>query len=199
MSSELTLFNDVDNMLRNLLVSNIEELQQPDSVNFGPPPEETPAITGLSLFLYQIMENPHLKNQEPEQISPDRQQYPSLALDLYYLITPFSSAPNSIIARGVEKMILAKVMRTFYDNAILRGPIIGDNLVESGNTELRIVSNNVSIEQLYQLWTVFKDAFFRLSSSYIVTPLRIPSTREISAKRVITKQLDFYQTRKRVV
>jgi hypothetical protein len=196
LSAELTLLNDVDELLRNILAENIQELQLPDSIDFGSPPGRTPARTGLSLFLYQMLENPYLKNQEFEQRSPERLQYPPLVLDLYFLLTPFSSANNPSIARQVEKMILAQVMRTFHDNGILRSPTLGDSLLESGNTELRIVPNDMPIEQLYHLWTIFDDAFFRLSIPYIVTPLKIPSRRELSAKRVVTQQLDFFQIKK---
>jgi hypothetical protein len=194
LSAELPLLNDIDELLKNILTGNIEELQPPDSIDFGSPPERTPSRTGLSLYLYHIMENPYLKNQEFEQRGTDIMQHPPLVLDLYILATPFSSATNSNIARQVEKIILAKVMRTFYDNAILRGPILGDSLLNSGNTEIRIVPNKITVEQLSQLWMIFDDAFFRLSASYIVTPLRIPSRRELSARKVITKELGFYQS-----
>lgn len=198
MADELTLIKDVGDMLEKILVENVDELQPENSISFGAPPPDEASQNGLSLFLYHVTENPHLKNQEFELNGPDKLHYPPLTLDLYYLLTPFSRADNPNEAQGVEKMILAKVMRTFYDNAILRGPSLGDSLLESGNTELRIVPNDISIEQLYQLWTMFKDTKYRLAVSYIVTPLKIPSSRELTAKRVITKQLDFYQIEKKV-
>jgi uncharacterized protein DUF4255 len=194
MVNELTLIKDVGDTLAKILAENVNELQFENSISFGPPPPDEPSQNGLSLFLYLVSENLHLKNQEFEMDGPDKLHYPPLTLDLYYLLTPFSKA-GDLEAQGVEMMILANVMRTLHDNSILRGPSLGDSLLESGNTELRVVLNDISIEQLYQLWTMFKDTKYRLAVSYLVTPLIIPSSRELTARRVITKQLDFYQER----
>jgi hypothetical protein len=132
------LIRDVSESLKLLLRTNIEELSGENEITLNSPAdiELAPNQSGLSLFLYTIQENPHMKNTQLAQIDPDTSQYPPLALDLYYLLTPYSSSTNS--SRQVEQIILTKVMSTFYDNSILDSFMLTDNLVESGNKELRV-------------------------------------------------------------
>lgn len=192
MVNELTLIDDVTELLKKLLIENVDEFQNnPNSISLEPPSEKPPTQNGLSLFLYQVSENPFLKNQELLDTNTNMLQYPPLILDLFYIITPFSSAKSN--PKSVEQMILAKVMQTLYDNAILKGPVLGNSLLDSGNTELRIVLNTLPLEQLHHLWGTFSNIPYNLSISYVVTPLKIPSTRMLKTRRVDTKELDFYQ------
>jgi hypothetical protein len=187
LSSELTLIRDVTIALRELLTQNIPGI----SVNLDLL-DESPSGMGVSLFLYAVSENPHLKNQEFEQKGVNSLVHPPLVLDLFYLIVPFSSAgPPSDIARENEQMILATIMRTLYDNGRISGPQLGNSLIESGNTELRIVSNELALDQMNHLWSMIRSASYRLCVSYMVTPLKIPSIRELESARVISKQIDF--------
>ncbi len=45
----------------------------------------------LSLFLYQVLENVHLKNQEMQIKDPTTLTFPPIALDLYYMLTSYTS------------------------------------------------------------------------------------------------------------
>jgi hypothetical protein len=187
LSSELTLIRDVTVALRELLTQNIPGI----SVNLDLQDHSSTGM-GVSLFLYSVNENPYLKNQEFEETGGSRLVHPPLILDLYYLIVPFSGGgPPPDIARENEQMILATVMRALYDNSRITGPQLGNSLIESGNTELRIISNELSLDQMSNLWTMIRNASYRLCVSYIVTPLKVPSTRELETRRVISKQLDF--------
>ena len=186
------LIRDVSESLKLLLRTNIEELSGENEITLNSPAdiELAPNQSGLSLFLYTIQENPHMKNTQLAQIHPDTSQYPPLALDLYYLLTPYSSSTNS--SRQVEQIILTKVMSTFHDNSILDSFMLTDNLVESGNKELRVVLNALSLEQLNQMWGMFRNSSYRLCISYVITPLQIPSVRTEAARRVISRQIDKY-------
>ena len=187
MSSQLTLIRDVTVVLRELLTQNIPGM----SVNLHLS-DDSPTGMGVSLFLYAVSENPHLKNQEFEQKGTNRLVHPPMILDLSYLIVPYSTGgPPPDIARENEQMILTTVMRTLYDNSRISGPQLGNSLIESGNTELRIVSNELSLDQMNNLWSMLRNASYRLCVSYTVTPLKVPSTRELETVRVISKQLDY--------
>src|SRR5215212_4689897 len=151
-ADESVLIRDVSESLRKLISENIAELNQkvtlesPAEIDIQPSSEDK-----LSLFLYQIVENPDLKNQYNQQMqaSMDRRNvtmhYPPLALDLFYLLTPFF--------RDKDK------------------------------------------EQITQLWSLFQGQPYRLSLSYVVTPLRIPSRRDLGQQRAISKQTDYYYWR----
>jgi len=94
---ESILIRDVSESLKKLLRNNIEELRGENEITLNSPAdiELSPNQSGLSLFLYTIQENPHMKNRQVVQIDPDTSQYPPLGLDLYYLLTPYSSPSNS--------------------------------------------------------------------------------------------------------
>jgi hypothetical protein len=187
---QLTLIRDITDLLKNLIQNNITELNNPASVILDSPGDIAAPSTQdqLSLFLYQISENPFLRNQDVIKIGLDKLQSPPLALDLFYLLTPYAKD------REAEQIILAKLMRLFHDNAIISGTQLGDPLLESGNTELRVTMNTIGLDQLNLLWGMFPNKSFRIGLSYTVTPLIIPSTRVIDTQRVIKEQIDvFYQ------
>ena len=177
-NGELTLIKDVSNSLRNLLSINITELSNTDSIVLDSPGDisSPPTPFGLSIFLYQISENPFLKNQDYQYVPPESSNLfaPPLALNLYYLLTPYAKDRDS------EQLIMTKMMKTLYDNRVLTGTAIGDNLLDSGNSEIKIVFHNLSLSDLYNLWGVFSGKSYKLSISCILTPLLIPSAQETS-------------------
>src|SRR5215471_9109236 len=69
----------------------------------------------LNLFLYHVLENPHAKNQEWLSPSSALQEYPPLALNLYYLLTPYAS--DIVSAHSA----LSNAMTLLHDNSIVAG------------------------------------------------------------------------------
>src|SRR5688572_18871775 len=69
----------------------------------------------LTLFLYKVLENAYLKNQEPFEIAPSatgqlNEQLPPLTVDLYYLLTAHAGNDSLEAHRA-----LSRAMRVFYD------------------------------------------------------------------------------------
>lgn len=190
MADNLTIVRDVGNTLKELLEANIPNLNATEKVSFNSPADiEVPSGDQrfLSLFLYNVAENIHMRNRNLETADPERLVYPAVILDLYYLVTPYASV------RIDEFDILENLIRTFYDHAILRGSSLKGMLLDSGNEELRIVPNYLSLEDLNHLWSTFSPKTLKVSLSYIVTPVRIPSTREFETRRVVRKEDRYYQ------
>jgi Pvc16 N-terminal domain len=155
-------------------------------------PNQTTNGLGTSLCLYSVSENQYLNNQEFGIKSVNELEPPPVIVDLYYLIVPYSSGgPPSDIARENEQMILTSIIRTLYDNSIISGPELEDSLIESGNTELKVIPNELSLEQMNNLWSMFRDTSYRVCLSYRVTPLRIPSARIVDVTRVISKRVNY--------
>ncbi|MCP4216789.1 MAG: DUF4255 domain-containing protein [bacterium] len=186
--SEYTVLQDIGTSLRHLMETNIDasivapaniELESPNNAG-----DET--VRRLSLFLFQIAENPHLINREMQSVNHTTLKPPPITVDLYYLITPFAQS------RSEEHRILGRVMQIFYDNAILRAPILRGDL-EGGSHEFHVTLHSPPFEEVLQLWQSFTDRSFSLSVCYKVTPVEIDSTREISAKRVLEKRNQYYQ------
>jgi hypothetical protein len=129
----------------------------------------------LSVWLYQVTENEFLKNQpQVRGNGHDTTQRTPLAINLFYLITPFAGSAEA------DLLLLGKAMQVFYDNAILAVRQPGDDVVE----ELRIIFCRLSLEELTLVWQALKEAY-RLSVCYQVRVTRIDSSKVDAATRVI--------------
>lgn len=143
----------------------------------------------VSLFLYAIVENPYLKNEERRIISPSESQYPPLSLDLYYLLTTYAD-PTVVADPTLEAhRVMGLAMRIFYDHGILSGSALKGSLA-TRNAELRLSLNPITVEDLTRLWSVFPNRPYRTSVSYLVTPARIDSNRREPTLRVVSKEMD---------
>lgn len=189
--SNYTAIQDAGQTLIDLLRENMGDIINPDSIMLISPGE----ITGndnvrISLFLYQVLENMHLKNQEMQKIDSNKFRYPPLALDLYYMLTTYPSPqiPDRTERTKDEHMILGRAMQILYDNSILTGSILRGSLAENSE-ELYVTLSPMSIDDMTKIWTTFQGRPFKPSPCYLVTPVNIDSARpEISVPRVVSKE-----------
>jgi hypothetical protein len=125
---------------------------------------------GLSLFLYRIVENSHLKNFDSGHntyySNPIIIQKPPIALDLYYLIAPFGNSEQRLIT-------LENIMQFFHSNPVINKDHLSNAVLESGNKEIKILMNDITVEQLNSLWNMFPNTQYRPIVSYLLTPLLI--------------------------
>ncbi len=179
---------DIADSLRTIIRNKISELPDETAIVLDSPADIEPnSNTRLSIFLYQIVENSHLKNIGPEYVQ-NEMHHPPLFVDLHYLFTPY--AKN----RETELIILERLMQIFYDNPVLKNEQLKGSLKESGNDEIRIIPNNVSFEEINKLWERFPNKAFKLSVSSILTPVRIPSEKPpVMIKRVKETEIDVYK------
>ena len=186
-----TLIRDVGETVRVLFQEKIEELAAENAIVFKSPgemPTEVPTTNTLSIFLYQVAPNIHLRNLGYQPVKGDdhSQRFPPMALDLNYIFTPF--APT----RETEFIILEKIVGIFHDTGVLKGEVLQGDLAspppeegeeaEPGN-EIRVVHQPLTIDDLNKLWAIFPNRSFRLSVGYQLSPIYIPSTRT----RAVTK------------
>lgn len=185
----MAVLKDIGESLKEFLRSNITELKPVNSIVFDSPADIEP--TGnptLSVFLYQIIENSNLRNAPPEPIDIDKMKYPPLILDLYFIFTPYSKN------KEIELIIIEKLMQLFYDNSVLKKDMLVGGLKATGNDEIRVIPNNLTFEEINKLWERFPSKPFKLSASYILSPVRIPSGKPIEMiKRVMEKNIDVYR------
>jgi len=185
--SDFTVIADVGETLKKLLEDDpwTGILPIPE-VTFKSPKEikdDGGSTNKVSLFLYQIHENPYLRNEEPLRVNDSHLQTPPEVLDLLYLVTPYSDDKTQ------EKVILGKVMQIFYDNALLSGTVLQGGLAGS-DEDIRLLFNPISLDDLTKIWSAFQDVAYRLSVSYLVTPVRIDSTRQTGMQRVLSKEMN---------
>jgi hypothetical protein len=197
-----SLIRDVSNSLRAKLLARLGEIDSElteNDIRLESPSEiEGNPERGLALFLYKISENAFLKNQDYTETyyrDPVELRNPDLALDLFYLVIPFGLAER-------RQVTLARVLQLLYFEPILRNipdkePILTEELVNSGNHEIRIILADMTMEQQNNLWSMFPNSAYRLSLSYLVTPLYIRDSGIREYERVISKD-SYYQPVSRV-
>ena len=84
-------------------------------------------------------------------------------------------------------MILGKLFQLFHEHAVLSGDDLKGNLVVCGNEQIRISYNNLSLQDIKQLWEVFPGKPAKLSLSYLVSAVRMPAEKIITFP-LITEQ-----------
>lgn len=187
MSSDLVL-SDVSNQLKTLIRQKFDEAyptgEAPEIV-FRPPSGGTdPSSNRLSLWLYQVAENEFVKNQPPVRLSGNgagngaRLRVAPLALNLYFLVTPFGSSAEK------DQVMLGRVMRVLFDNAIV--PM----RTSSSAAELRISLCRFSLEEHTRIWDALREPY-RLSLCYQVRVTTIDSDRIRSHGQVVEQSTGF--------
>jgi hypothetical protein len=151
-------------------------------------PVDAGASAKVALFLYQIQENPQLRNAQAQEVGLDGLRPAPLPLDLYYLVTPLSQDADTALGH------LESVMRVFYDHALLQAPLLPPSLVEAGNETVRITPHGLSLEDTNRLWAMFPNKPFSLSATYLLSPVRVASARILPVKRVIEKVTRVFST-----
>lgn len=183
----------VGETLIEILRDNMEDLIPRDSIILASPGEiDAKDNVRLSLFLYQIIENAHLKNQM-QVTYPSKITFPPQFLELYYMLTSHvSSAEQDKTEKALEEhRVLGRALQVLHDNSILSGSLLKGTLDKSD--ELHITLTSLSLDDLTKIWTTFAGKPFKSSVCYVVTPVRIDSAREISVQRVVSKEVDYMQ------
>lgn len=181
--SEYTVIGDVTNTILSLFKNNTGGLLAQDRITAASPADisdDTQPL--LSFFLYQVNENPHLKNEGMLDTSAGTLRYPPLSLNVYYLLTAYASS------RETEHQILGRAMQILHDNAIIRGSLLQGSLARTFE-ELMVTIQPISLDEMNKLWSLFNGKPYRVSVTYRVSTALIDSTRERSAGRVVARTL----------
>nr|WP_221382007.1 DUF4255 domain-containing protein [Actinoplanes polyasparticus] len=129
----------------------------------------------MSLWLYHVSEDEHLKNAAPVRRADGSVQMTPLALDLYYLLTPFAASGEA------NHLLLGKAMQTFHDTGTAR---ITDGNPDGVNEQLRITLFRRSLDEISQVWQALREPY-RLSVCYQVKVTRLDSARTETAVPVV--------------
>jgi hypothetical protein len=142
----------------------------------------------LSLWLYQITENEHVKNQPMQRartqpLPPngrEASQFPPMALNLSFLVTPFAQSGEA------DHLLLGKTMQTLYDTAIIFLQDAPSNIFE----ELRVIFCRLTLEELTRIWESLREPY-RLSVCYLIRVSRIDSQRRPENALVMERTAGF--------
>lgn len=185
--SASSVIGDVTETLRELLLSEQRPAESFEVTLTSPAEETTGEDIGpkINLFLYRVVENPFAKNQEWLPVGRGRRQYPPLALNLFYMLTPFA------FDRLDEHRVLGEAMRVFYDHAIVKTPRLKGAL-EHSNEELKIDLCALDLEELTRIWNALSEAY-KLSVCYEIRIPLIDSLTEEPTGRVIEFETQYSQ------
>ncbi|HET9532396.1 MAG TPA: DUF4255 domain-containing protein [Blastocatellia bacterium] len=185
-----TAIRDVGETLVDLLRDNLGGIvPNPEQIALLSPPEAT-QIGGvrLTLFLYSIAPAAEMRNELeiPGNLAGD--EAVSEPLDLYYLLTAFAPPmmQNPTERTLDSHLLLGEAMRVFFDNGTLTGSVLRGELPR--DEELRLTLQPITVEDLTRIWSVFPESVLHVSASYLVTPVRLRSTRTRGGQRVVSRQ-----------
>lgn len=164
------------------------------------PPDATGHGDGarLTLYLYRVSENGHLKNERRPEIDVDRYRGMPLALDLYYLLTahPSNGGGDGMERTEEQHRVLGRAMQVFYDNSIIRGSDLMGSLGEQADLQVSIYPQ--AMDEVMSIWSTFDETPFQPSVAYLVTPVLIESTAEEDVSRIVERRLEGYSWRTQV-
>jgi len=142
-------------------------------------------VRQLSLWLYQILPNEHLRNapQVRARVQGDdtAEFYPPLALNLFYLLTPSTKSDEG------DQQVLGRALQIFHDQSVLRLESVGP---PARAEELHISLAPRTIEEIAEVWEAMQQPY-RLSVCYEVRVVRIESRRRQPGGRVAERSSSF--------
>ena len=176
--------SDTSETLLEILRQQLSGLVERDHVVLASPADvQLDTSPWLAVFLYQVAENPHLRNQEMTRPDPRQLAFPPTEVDLNYLMVPYAGS------REDEQKILGRVIQAFAGRPVLRGSVLLRSLAGQ-DIELRVVPHALSTDELSRLWNAFPDKPFKVSLGYQVTPVRISSSRApLDIQPVVEREL----------
>jgi hypothetical protein len=162
----------VSESLKNLLEA---EMSPATKVTLLSPAETSAHQKRVNLFLYRVVPNPHLYNRDfqPKPGAPNVLQHPPLALNLFYLLTPFALLdPETGDANA--HAVMGEAMRVLHEN-----PIVPPSALEAPLTrsQIKITLHTSETEELSKVWTALEKDL-RLSAIYEVSFVDIFAKRE---------------------
>lgn len=187
--SNYTIIQDTTLELRRRIYAALDSapdadfgLSNPESdVTLSPPRDQMQGNPHLSLYLYRIDQDGHLRNQP---WLPDQQtglRFPPMPVKLCYLITPLERDEDQ------NQLMLGRIIQHFHDQPvldILDGVPLGNS--HGGNSpEMRITFEALSMEELSQIWNALRTNY-RLSAAYGIRIVTIDSAQAVAEARRVT-------------
>lgn len=139
----------------------------------------------VSLYLYRVTVNEHLRNQLPA--AGPFQTGLSLPLDLHYLVTIWG---NSVFE---DHVLLGWVMHKFHTRPMLGVPELPPESKFRPGDIVHVIPAELSNEDLMRIWEALRRPY-TLSVSYIARAVRIdaaPAVDQSAEKPVIERKFEF--------
>ncbi len=175
--------NGLLKMLRSNLVPNL--INTANGILLASPQDRGDAQ--LSIYLYDIEENLELRNLDLLNIDASTKRKPPIYLNLYYMVTAYSSSDVKYKAMEEQK-ILGAVVQTFYDNGRIEPAFL--NAPAPGKKDcIDIALMHMPFETKQKCWNV-QELGYKTSLFYKVSPVPIDSGKGIKITRVVDAEME---------
>ena len=180
--------NAVSQTLRTLL---LDRMTVPSAVTLAPPDITVAGIAGgrINLYLFQVLENADLKNQEiPGQGHPAAYGRPPLSLNLRYMLTTHSELETQPDSDLNAQTLLGDAMRVLHefgnrvDELSIQNPVagtVGDPVLDAELTDeferVKLVLHPTELDDLTKIWSANSEVNFRRSVVYEARVVQIES------------------------
>ncbi len=141
----------------------------------------------LIVYLYNVTSSGAL-NTDRTQYSGTTREKADLSVELRYLVIAFPDAKAENETEGImfQHELLGKAMQTFYDAETISSEELPGEFQDEGIT---ITLEERDPLELTELWGSFSDPPLHPCASYVVRPVKIPSTQETLLTEVEERDL----------
>jgi hypothetical protein len=178
---------DVSTIIVELLTRALRGLsaQPPIAVlhDLSEPVQTQPAK--LTVFLYEIAEDPTSRNRPPVRSQPPdplTSRKPPMALLLRYLITPWGGDQET------QHRMLGRALQVFYDDAILAGAELSGSLAATTDS-LHVTLTPLTLDQKSWVWYAIQKPY-RLSLNYEIRVVNLDAVAEVAVRPVQSRVID---------
>ncbi|MFD2467661.1 DUF4255 domain-containing protein [Amycolatopsis silviterrae] len=139
----------------------------------------------LTVFLYEIAEDPASRNRPPvRSLPPDppTTRKPPMALLLRYLITPWGGD------QATQQRMIGRALQVLYDDAILDGAELSGSLAGTADS-LHVTLTSLTLDQKSWVWYAIQKPY-RLSLNYEIRVVNLDVATELAVRPVLTRVID---------
>jgi len=144
---------------------------------------------GATVYLYRVGVNANTRNLPPRKNSKGKSFYPSLPLDLYFLVTPWASDA------GTQYYVLGWVMRALENihhiPAVLLNESMNNENIFFPDESIELIFDPLPLSDMSILWENLKTEKILPSVTYVVRRVLIDSMIEHPVGRPVqTRDMD---------
>lgn len=185
--ADYTIISDVGNalvrLLRETMVPDI--IQNADAIGLCSPSDKGDYMLGL--YLYNIRESEEVFDTGMRPSGQNLQRYPSVYLNLFYMLTAYSMSDIKFRAAEEQRMI-GRAIQVMADHPVLDAGLFG-NAASVGRYPIRVEQQRLGNEERMRLWNM-PNIPYKLSMYYKVFPVEIESSRIRNVQRVQRVDMD---------
>ena len=180
--ADYNIISDVGEALVKLLREGLVPGIIPNTEGVGVCHPSDRGDVSLGICLYDVRRSNDILSTDRVPVGTDKLRAPSMFLELYFMITAYSS--SDIKFRSLEEAkILGRAMQVIEGTSVLRGSVFGKPFSEM-KYEPRLELLNLETEEKNRIWNMPNQPY-KLSLFYKVYPVEMVSEKITEITRVV--------------